>query len=104
MGRIAYTVRATLPTAAAAAAYAAWLLDGHVQAVLAAGASDAAVIRLDAPPDATGWPVEARYAFADRAGYDRYVREHAPRLRAEGLARFGPESGIAFQRTVGEIL
>ena len=28
----------------------------------------------------------------------------APGLRAEGLARFGPERGVRFERRVGEIV
>ena len=30
-----------------------------------------------------------QYRLRDEAALDEYLREHAPRLRAEGLARFG---------------
>jgi hypothetical protein len=30
-----------------------------------------------------------RYRLRDRAALDDYLRDHAPRMRAEGLARFG---------------
>lgn len=30
-----------------------------------------------------------RYRLADRAAVDAYLRDHAPRLRADGIARFG---------------
>ena len=35
----------------------------------------------------------------DRGALDDYLREHAPRLRAEGLERFG-EEGVRIRRRV----
>lgn len=102
MDRIAYTVTATLPDEAMAREYTAWLLDGHVARVLAAGARSADVVRIENPlPQAR---VETRYTFPGRAAFDRYLESHAPALRAEGLLRFGPHSGITFERTIGVIL
>lgn len=108
MTKVAYTVSARHPTAESASRYSAWLAAGHVQAVLAGGAESAAVIALDASGDsATGSvphrTVEVRYIFPSRAALDRYLTEHAPRLRAEGLALFGPGTGVTFARTVGEV-
>ncbi|MCB0216747.1 MAG: DUF4286 family protein [Chloroflexi bacterium] len=83
-------------------AWIAWLAEGHLAEVLAAGALEASVLRLD---DAAGTPprCEARYRFPSRAAFEAYLRDSAPRLRAEGLARFPPESGIRYARSQGEI-
>ncbi len=97
-----YTVTATLPDEATASEYIAWLNDGHVQAVVSGGAASAHVIRVEEP--AAPIQVETRYVFASREDHDRYLRDHAPRLRAEGLARFGPGRGIAFQRRLGRVV
>ena len=107
MSSIAYTVRATCPTRSLADRYVAWLEDGHVDMVIRGGAHGATIVRLD--PDAGVGAdgvrrVEVRYVFATRELFDRYVREFAPALRAEGLAKFGPETGVTFERSVGEIV
>jgi hypothetical protein len=47
--------------------------------------------------------VQSRYVFPDRAHLDDYLAHHAPRLRAEGLARFPPERGISMTREIGAI-
>lgn len=101
MGGIAYTVCATLPTRTLASEYVAWLRDGHLDAVIAGGARTAQVVRIEEPAEPV--QVEVRYLFDSRGDFDRYVRETAPRLRAEGLARFGPASGVSFRRTVGVV-
>jgi hypothetical protein len=97
---IAYTVTATFPDEATAAEYIAWLRGGHLEHVLEAGARSAAVVRVSEPADPI--TVETRYTFASRGELDRYVRERAPALRAQGMARFPPERGVRFQRRVGE--
>ncbi|MGD9689546.1 MAG: DUF4286 family protein [Phycisphaerales bacterium] len=103
MQRIAYTVRATFPSRALADEYVAWLDDGHIDQVIAGGAHSATVIRLDgAAPSSER--IEVRYVFSTREIFDRYLEQHAPALRADGLKRFGPEKGIAFERTIGVIL
>lgn len=104
MSRIAYTVRALCPDEAVAAAYVAWLEDGHIDEVIKGGAHSAMIVRLE--PERPGGParVEVRYVFSTREVFDRYIRECAPGLRAEGLKRFGPESGVVFERTIGEIV
>lgn len=113
--RISYSVIVSLPTAGLAADYVAWLLGGHVQAVIRGGASSGEIVVLDAEPTSpeTGGPtanggvagarVMAHYVFASRAVFDEYVRLYAPALRAEGLAKFPPSTGVTYQRLVGEI-
>jgi len=100
MSELVYTVTATLPDADTAAEWLAWLRGGHVADVLAGGAAAAAIIALD-PPALT---YEVRYRFPSREAFDRYEREVAPRLRAEGLKRFPPERGISYRRSVGTVL
>lgn len=99
--RITYTVTATLPDEETAFEYAAWLSSDHADKVRRAGADSAAVVRVLEP----GVPVrvECRYIFPNRGALDTYLANHAPALRAEGLARFPAERGVRFERTVGEI-
>jgi len=98
---LCYTVTATFRDQAQRDQYVAWLGSGHMQEVLRGGALRAEIVVISDP--ALPIRVEARYVFADSAGFEAYVRDHAPRLRAEGLARFGPETGIAFSRALGDI-
>lgn len=101
MPLVAYTVTATLPDDPTAREYADWLHE-HVAKVVAAGAQDGAIVRIQEPP--TPIRVETRYTFADRQALDRYLHLHAPGLRAEGLQRFGPDRGVTFDRKVGIFL
>ena len=101
MARVAYTVTATLPDEPTRDRYEQWLMGGHVQAVVAAGASFAQVIRLTDRP----LTVQTRYEFTSEAAYEGYLLDHAPRLRAEGLAAFGDvKPAVIFRREVGTIL
>ena len=99
MAAIAYSVIATLPDVSAASEYIGWLQSGHVQRVLESGAVWAGIIRIEQPPAPT--QVESRYVFPDRAAFERYLVETAPGLRAEGLTKFPPSSGVSFERRVG---
>ncbi len=100
---IRYTVIAEFEEPAVAAEWVAWLRDGHLADVLAAGAADAEVVAIEGETE-TPVAFEVRYRFADRASLDRYVEIEAPRLRAEGLAKFPPERGIRYRRSVGEVV
>lgn len=95
-----YTVTATLPDRPTAERYVDWLRDGHIDAVVAAGAHSAMIVRVTDPPDPIR--VETRYVFPTREAFDDYLAYHAPALRADGAKRFGPETGVRFVRTVGE--
>jgi len=101
MPEIAYSVTARCPSEASVREFIGWIGDGHVQAVLGGGATRARVIRSVDPEDPLR--VEVRYIFPDRGAFDTYVERFAPALRAEGLERFGPGSGVEFSRTVGRI-
>jgi len=94
-----YTVSAEFATDAMAAEWLHWLKDGHIDDVLAAGATSAEIVRLDDAVTA----FEVRYVFPDRATYRHYEAHHAPQLQAEGLERFPESSGVQYDRSTGEI-
>ncbi|MBY0263242.1 MAG: hypothetical protein K2Q20_12920, partial [Phycisphaerales bacterium] len=74
--RICYQVVATLPDEPTARDYIAWLQDGHVDQVLAAGAHAAIIVRLDpdpAAPSTTKPRVMTQYIFSTRDTFDRYL-------------------------------
>jgi hypothetical protein len=99
VGEVAYTVAVTFTDRGLADAWLRWLRGGHVAEVLAGGAAAAEVVALDGPDTA----YEVRYRFPSRAAFDRYEREHAPRLRAEGLRLFPADRGVGYRRAVGVI-
>lgn len=94
-----YVVHATFPSSALREEWIDWLRRGHVADVLHCGAESAEVMCLDGDPLAA----EVRYRFASREAFDRYERDSAPRLRAEGLAIFPPERGVHYRRSTGVV-
>ena len=98
--KIAYTVSCTFTDPAVAERWLGWLRDGHLADVVAAGAERADAVRLDGDRVCC----EARYTFASRAAFEAYERDHAPRLREEGLALFPLDLGLDYSRSVGEIV
>jgi hypothetical protein len=83
---IVYEVRIVLDPAIADA-YRAWL-EAHIREILAIPGFNRA--ELLAEDDEGGHPVwTTRYHLEHREALERYLRDHAPRLRAEGVARFG---------------
>jgi len=101
-GPVRYTVTAEFDDRAVLDEWIAWLRDGHLAEVLAGGAEHAEVILLDREPDAA-FAAEVRYRFRDRGSLASYLRDHAPRLREEGLRRFPPSRGVRYRRTTGEV-
>ncbi len=99
-----YTVRVFLKDASMGQAWLDWMNAGHRAAVLAAGAESAEIVRLDSPVGASACAFEVRYSFASRRAFDTYEQLHAPRLRSDGLARFGPERGVRYERSTGEVV
>lgn len=94
----AYTVHAFFDDQAVATQWAAWLQNGHLADVLAAGAGSAELVQL-APLE-----LEARYWFADAVAFAKYEEQSAPKLRAEGLAKFPASRGVRLSRSTGEVL
>ncbi len=78
----------------------AWMRDVHIEEVLECGAKSASVVKMD-----TDVPTyEIRYQFNSRGEFEIYERDHAPRLRAEGLELFPLDLGLSYERTTGEML
>ena len=71
-------------------AYRAWLAD-HVAEIVAlpgfTGATTWDVVDPAPPSGVTHLCVQ--YALVEAAALEAYLRDHAPRLRADGIARFG---------------
>ena len=96
----AYTVRCVIDDADVAAEWIAWMRDTHLADVVAAGALSAELVRLDGE----SITCEARYAFQSREAWERYDREEAPRLRAEGLDAFPLSRGLRYERSTGVVV
>lgn len=86
---IAYVVELDLPEALADT-YMDWLAV-HVREMLSLpGFIDAQIAtRIDPPPPPGRFIANVRYRLRDHAAWDTYLAEHAPRMRATGIARFG---------------
>ncbi|MBX3363956.1 MAG: DUF4286 family protein [Phycisphaeraceae bacterium] len=104
MAELHYRVVAIIPNPELADRYAQWLIRGHLQDVCNAGATSAAAVRVRPADPSAPIRIESHYTFPSLAHFDEYERLHAPALRQEGLAAFGPETGIRFERTTGETL
>jgi hypothetical protein len=100
MSEVAYTVAATFEDPAVADEWLRWLAEGHVAEVLAGGATSAVVVELDGPKRS----FEVRYRFPSRQAFEAYERDHAPRLRAEGLLRFPTSRGVGYSRSLGVVV
>ena len=85
---------------AIAAAYRAWLAT-HVREILALPGFVSAQVHevVDPLPTAGRVGLSVRYLVRDLQALEDYQREHAARLRAEGLERFG-EEGVRIRRRV----
>ena len=85
---------------AIAAAYREWL-EAHMREMLALPGFRSAQVHevVDPLPTAGRLGLCVRYQFSDLAALETYQREHAPRLRADGLQRFG-EEGVRIRRRV----
>ncbi|MCB9846669.1 MAG: DUF4286 family protein [Phycisphaeraceae bacterium] len=100
MARVHYSVLATLPDQPTTTNYLRWLSDGHIQAVLAAGAASALILQHLEPPNT----IETRYVFDSIEDLHRYERTAAPTLRAEGIRLFGSREGVSFSRTRANVV
>lgn len=83
---IVYEVRASVE-AAIAADYRAWL-EPHIREILRIpGFARAELLGEDSDDARVTYTV--RYHLDSRAALEQYLRDHAPRLRADASARFG---------------
>ena len=94
---VVYEVTADVD-AAIRADYVSWLR-GHVEEILALPGFLGADVDEVVDPVAPGrYRVCMRYRLVDAAALAAYIESHAPRLRAEGIARFGER--VTTQRRV----
>lgn len=103
MQALVYTVITTLPDAHITDEYVTWLASGHTAQVLEGGALQSEVCGPWENADGT-LCVEARYVFANPEAFATYENLHAPRLRAEGVAKFGSCPGIRFERRTAPLV
>src|SRR5215208_2845410 len=97
---VSYVVAVTFQDRALAGAWLRWLKEGHVAEVIQGGATQAEIVAIDGGEHS----FEVRYEFPSRDAFAAYERDHAPRLRAEGLAKFPVERGVIYKRSLGTIL
>lgn len=75
---------------AAAAEYRAWLDDHMRQMRALPGFTSAVLYEVREPtPPAGQVALSVRYRLRDQEALEAYLVEHAPRMRADGLQRFG---------------
>jgi hypothetical protein len=88
-GGVVYEVNLDLD-AAIRGEYLRWLA-GHVAEICALpGFLDARILEVTDPPPAPGRAsLSVQYRLTGPQALGIYLAEHAPRLRAEGIARFG---------------
>ena len=100
--RVVYEVNLDLD-ASIADDYRAWL-EAHIREILdLPGFIGARLAQVDDPAAPSGRvALCVRYTLRDAATLDEYLRDHAPRLRAEGQARFGGR--FTAQRRVMRVL
>jgi hypothetical protein len=90
---LSYEVTIQLDDLSFAEALETYMSDGHVAAVLATGCFIDAHFEQGAPD-----VYRTRYSVASQQDLDRYVSEHAPRLRADFQQHF--PSGLRVTRAV----
>jgi len=104
MSAISYEVGITFHQPRLLPAWVEWLEREHIADVMSGGATSAQVVRLDSESGSDEAPrCVVRYEFPNREAFDRYLRDHAPRLRVEGLARFAPPD-VTYERRCGDVL
>lgn len=74
--------------AAIADAYGAWL-HAHVAEMLSLPGFEAAEVFVVADPPPARLQLCVHYRMRDDEALQAYLRDHAPRMRTDGLARFG---------------
>lgn len=86
---VIYEVNLSVDTAIAGE-YRIWLAAHVVEILALPGFVGACIFEVLEPVPATGEvALCVHYTLRDHAAFDAYLREHAPRLRSAGIARFG---------------
>jgi hypothetical protein len=97
---VRYEVTATVPRSLAAA-YEAYLRREHVPDLMRTGCFMEAEFSRD-PEHGDAVRFRSSYLAASPAAFDRYLTEHAPRLRVHALERFPDE--LSFSRETWRVL
>lgn len=95
-----FTVAVSFPDEETCERWVEWMYYVHVEEVLSAGAISCEVVRIEG----TTIQLEARYLFESQEAFEAYERNEAPRLRADALEQFPPETGILYRRNRGEVI
>ena len=100
---IAYTVHFSVDDPVVADEWIEWLENEHLDDVFKGGATDAEIVRMEKSiHEDESIQCEVRYHFPDRETFETYLRDHAPRTRAAGMAKFPMESGLRYERSIGQ--
>ena len=99
MTRLLYEVTAAVQDHRLLDDWVRWMRETHLAEVVAAGAESGRLVQVDGATST----FLCQYEFTSRAALDRYLSDHAPRLRAEGAARFDAQQ-VSYARRTGEIL
>jgi hypothetical protein len=95
---IEYVVHADFESIELAGEWTAWLLAGHLEAVVQGGALSSSLLKL------SELRFEARYRFESRESFARYEAGPAVALRADSARMFPPGQGLVMSRSVVEVL
>ncbi len=93
---VVYSIRAEFADAATRERYLDWLRGGHCAAIVKQGGALSGEVTV-----LEDGIVESRYVFGSRADYDAYASGSGIQLRAEGVRRFPPDSGLKLSRSLG---
>ena len=96
---LVYEVMVTLADGTDVEVFADWMRDTHIPALLATRCFSAAEFERDA---AVHLRFRTRFFAIDRAAYDRYLSEHAPKIRADFQRHFG--EGSTVRRETWEVI
>jgi hypothetical protein len=100
---VEYSVTAEFDSLEVASEYVSWLQHSHLADVLNGGATEARLVRLE-PTTERPLAFQTRYRFPSMAAFTLYEQQFAPKLRAEGLAKFPASRGVRISRGLAEIL
>ncbi len=96
---LVYEVAVTLAAGADVEVFVDWMRDHHIPGLLATRCFTAAEFTRD---DASHVRFRTRYFATDRAALERYLAQHAPRLRDDFQRHFG--EGATVRREIWEVL
>lgn len=97
--QLVYDVAVTLAPGADVEVFADWMQEHHIPAMLATRCFSAAEFTRD---DAAHMRFRLRCFVTERAALERYLSEHAPRLRDDFQRHFG--EGATLRREVWQVL